>query len=225
MTPELVVLLDEAGNAVGTAAKRDVHHTSTPLHLAFSCYVFDLEGSVLVTRRALHKPTWPGVWTNSVCGHPAPGEDLADAVVRRARQELGIAVSDLRLALPAFRYEAVMAGGVRENEMCPVFTAVTEDEVRAAPDEVEAVAWEPWEAFRDGVLAGRREVSPWCVEQVALLRELAPVGLPRVAGDPSLLPPAARGARVVDPGAVDPGVVDPRVADPGVADPGVGPGR
>ena len=54
MTPELVVLLDEAGNAVGTAAKRDVHHASTPLHLAFSCYVFDREGSVLVTRRALH---------------------------------------------------------------------------------------------------------------------------------------------------------------------------
>lgn len=166
---EEVVLLDEDGRAVGVADKASVHHRDTPLHLAFSCYVFDGSGAVLLTRRAAHKPTWPGVWTNSFCGHPGPGEDLAEAVRRRAGQELGIAVDGVRLLLPAFRYRAVMADGVVENEMCPVFVATTSEEVHADPEEVDSFEWVDWAAFRSSVLNGVRDVSPWCVEQVQAL--------------------------------------------------------
>ena len=70
LVPELVVLLDEDGHAIGTTAKAGVHHSDTPLHLAFSCYLFNDRGELLLTQRALSKPTWPGAWTNSVCGHP-----------------------------------------------------------------------------------------------------------------------------------------------------------
>lgn len=187
--PEQVVLLDDEGRAIGTADKATVHHTRTPLHLAFSCYLFDAQGRVLVTRRALHKPTWPGAWTNSFCGHPAPGEALAEAVRRRAPQELGLEVSDVRLALPGFRYRAVMPDGTVEHEICPVFVARTHHEVVPDPAEVEEVRWEPWAGFRDGVLTGTRPISPWCVEQVAAL-PADPLGAP--AADPGLLPPAAR---------------------------------
>jgi len=166
---ELVVLLDEQGRAAGTAPKRTVHHRSTPLHLAFSCYVFDERGALLVTRRARGKPTWPAVWTNSVCGHPAPGEPPADAVRRRGLDELGVRLVDVRLVLPTFRYRAQMPDGTVENEMCPVFTATTADPVRAAPAEVDDFAWVDWPEFRRSVLDGRREVSPWCVEQVRQL--------------------------------------------------------
>ncbi|HET6563332.1 MAG TPA: isopentenyl-diphosphate Delta-isomerase [Marmoricola sp.] len=189
---EVVILVDDAGNALGTTPKATVHHASTPLHLAFSCYVFDPDQRLLVTRRALHKPTWPGVWTNSVCGHPAPGERLADAVRRRAGQELGMELDHLQLTLPAFRYEATMANGVRENELCPVFTAVSSSPARPEPAEVADSVWVPWRSFRDSVLAGERDVSPWCVDQVVQLAALErPEGGFEAAGD-ELLPPAAK---------------------------------
>jgi isopentenyl-diphosphate Delta-isomerase len=186
---ESVVLLDEEGRAIGTADKRTVHHADTPLHLAFSCYLFDADGSILITRRALHKATWPGVWTNSCCGHPAPGEQLEDAVRRRVEQELGVRVEGLRLLLPRFRYRAVMDDGVVEHEMCPVFVATTGDEVRPDPAEVEQVRWEPWDGFRAAVLDGSREISPWCREQVA---ELPADPLTATSASYDDLPAAAR---------------------------------
>ena len=86
---ELVVTVDEAGNTIGSAPNETVHTDHTPLHLAFSCYLLNSEGMLLMTRRALTKRTWPGVWTNSFCGHPGPGEACEDAIVRRSEQELG----------------------------------------------------------------------------------------------------------------------------------------
>jgi isopentenyl-diphosphate delta-isomerase len=188
VTPELVVLLDEDGRAVGTADKAGVHHADTPLHLAFSCYLFDGQGNVLVTRRALHKRTFPGVWTNSCCGHPAPGEPLDEAVRRRVEQELGTTVTGLRLLLPRFRYRAEQ-DGVVENEMCPVFVGSADGDVAPDPDEVGEARWEPWEAFRAGVLDGSRTVSVWCREQVSQL-PADPMAAATAAVDD--LPPAAR---------------------------------
>jgi len=187
-TPELVVLLDEDGQAIGTADKAAVHHADTPLHLAFSCYLFDDAGNVLVTQRALHKRTFPGVWTNSCCGHPAPGEPLDDAVRRRVEQELGTSVTDLRLVLPRFRYRAEQ-DGVVENEMCPVFVGAASGGVSPDPDEVGEARWEPWQPFRAAVLDGTRAVSVWCREQIAEL-PADPVSAPAADGDD--LPPAAR---------------------------------
>jgi isopentenyl-diphosphate delta-isomerase len=185
---ESVVLLDESGAAIGTADKASVHGPHTPLHLAFSCYVFDAHGRLLVTQRALHKKTWGGVWTNSCCGHPAPGEDLTEAVRRRVGQELGLDLDDVRLALPTFRYRAVMPDGTVENEMCPVFVATTTDQERLDPSEVEDAEWAPWSEFRAQVLGGTRDVSPWCVEQVAALAE-DPLAAP--PADATLLPAGA----------------------------------
>jgi isopentenyl-diphosphate Delta-isomerase len=186
---EQVLLLNETGAAIGTAPKSEVHGTDTPLHLAFSCYVFDAEGRLLITRRAHHKKTWGGAWTNSCCGHPAPGEPIEDAVRRRVGQELGLALADLRLVLPAFRYRAVMSDGTVENEMCPVFVATTSDEPALDLDEVADFEWAPWPEFRSQVLAATRSVSPWCVEQVAALPE-DPLEAP--LADRTLLPQAAR---------------------------------
>ncbi|GAB3437150.1 isopentenyl-diphosphate Delta-isomerase [Phycicoccus ginsengisoli] len=189
---ELVVLLDAEGNAVGTLPKHAAHHGSTPRHLAFSAYLFDPEGSLLVTRRSPGKVAFPGMWTNSVCGHPAPGELLPEAVRRRARDELGARPARLRLVLPRFSYTAEM-DGVVEDEWCPVYAGeLTDRSLAPRAEEVADTEWVPWAGFAGDVLAGRREVSPWCAEQVRELVRLGPDprGWPRA--DDALLPPAAR---------------------------------
>lgn len=164
---ENVVLLADDGTPVGVTPKATVHTEDTPLHLAFSCHVFDEQGRVLVTRRALGKATWPGVWTNSFCGHPAPEEEFGEAIARRAERELGLRVRDIRPALPGFRYRAVDASGIVENEICPVFTAIAESDPAPADDEVAEWAWVDPADLRAAVTATPFAYSPWLGWQLA----------------------------------------------------------
>jgi isopentenyl-diphosphate delta-isomerase type 1 len=172
MTDDLVVLLDEHGRPMGTAERDGVHGTDTPLHLAFSCYLFDKAGRVLLTRRALGKRAWPGVWTNSCCGHPRPEEAGVDAVRRRTLEELGVRAGDLRLVLPSFAYRATDASGVVENEVCPVWVGVI-DPLPLTPDpaEVAEVAWVDWSALVAMADTAPALLSPWSVLQIPRLDE------------------------------------------------------
>lgn len=166
---DLVVLLDDDHRPVGTAPREGVHDTDTPLHLAFSCWLLDDDSRILVTRRALTKRSWPGVWTNSFCGHPRPGEEVADAVVRHARRELGAEVTDVRPLLPDFRYRAVDASGVVENEFCPVFVARVASDLQPAADEVAEHRWLEVEEYRAALRTAPWALSPWLVEQASRL--------------------------------------------------------
>ena len=190
---ELIVLCAPDGSAAGRLPKREVHHADTPLHLAFSCYLFDQESRVLVTRRALTKRTWPGVVTNSCCGHPGPGESMRAAIERRLDQELGVRPDSVELVLPRFRYRATMPDGTVENELCPVYRACvrTPLPLHLDPTEVHDATWTPWAEYRAGALADPASVSPWSALQVADLDALGadPMGWP--AGSDSELPPAA----------------------------------
>ena len=171
---ELVVLLDGDHRPAGTMAKAEVHGPDTPLHLAFSVYLFDAGGRLLVTRRALGKRTWPGVWTNSCCGHPAPGEAPAVAARRRLGQELGLRPARLEPVLPDFAYRAVDASGVVEHEVCPVFFAHLdgpEPAPAADPAEVAEWRWVPWAEFGTVAATAPWALSPWAVEQVRRLPE------------------------------------------------------
>ena len=165
-----VVLLDASGQPCGTADRDSVHHRDTPYHLAFSSYLFDDRGRVLLTRRALGKATWPGVWTNRCCGHPRPAEAPRDAVLRRVTQELGHPPSDLRLVLASFSYRAVDAGGIVEHELCPVWVGRF-DPTRLEPDPAEVMdaAWVAWPTLVRTVAEAPQLLSPWAGLQVPLL--------------------------------------------------------
>nr|VDG63106.1 NUDIX hydrolase [Streptococcus thermophilus] len=176
---EQVVLCDDEGRPTGTADKFDVHTADTPLHLAFSAWLFDDSGRLLISRRALGKKTWPGVWTNSFCGHPAPGEATEAAVVRRAQQELGLpasALADLRCVLPDFRYRAVDSSGIVEHEICPVYvvrlasgaeTGGAEAPLEPNPGEVDMAVWVNPADLITAVEAMPAVFSPWLVEELA----------------------------------------------------------
>lgn len=164
-----VVLVDESGTTLGTAPRLGVHTTDTPLHQAFSLYLFDDQGRVLITRRALAKLTWPGVWTNACCGHPRPGEELGDAVRRRLGEELGLQVEDLQLVLPDFRYRAVDASGIVEHELCPVLVGRASGDLQPDPDEVAEHAWVAWADLVAAMRATPAVYSPWSALQVPLL--------------------------------------------------------
>lgn len=188
---EQVILLDEQGHSIGVADKATVHDRQTPLHLAFSCYVFTEDGRFLLTQRASTKLTWPSVWTNSCCGHPGPGESMVSAVVRRLADELGLPVRSIDVVLPRFRYRAVMDNGVVENEICPVFRAITDATPDPDPAEVDAAEWVDWTSLADSVLAGEKSISPWSRLQIGELVGLGPDPLAWPVADPAELPPAA----------------------------------
>jgi isopentenyl-diphosphate delta-isomerase len=177
-----VVLLNPDREPVGSAPRAYVHTRDTPLHLAFSLYVFNEAGEVLLTRRALTKTTWPGVWTNTCCGHPRPGEEMSAAIIRRMDHELGMEITDLECVLADFGYQATDASGVVENEFCPVFRARVRidpesshpnDPPLANPDEVLDWKWWTWNNVIEAARLTPFVFSPWSVQQMAQLSRAA----------------------------------------------------
>ncbi|WFF42636.1 isopentenyl-diphosphate Delta-isomerase [Salinicola endophyticus] len=166
MPVEEVVLLDEAHRPIGSRDKALVHDADTPLHLGFSCYLLDAEGRVLITRRALTKRAWPGVWSNAFCGHPLPGEALEAAVARRGHFELGVTLTEIVLLDSEFRYRARDDSGVVENEYCPVFRARASSPLAPNPDEVMAWQWVSAEDLIAAQAATPCVFSPWMVAQL-----------------------------------------------------------
>lgn len=166
-----VVLLDADRAPIGTAPREGVHTTETRLHLAYSCWLLDEDGRFLLTRRALSKRSWPGVWTNSFCGHPRPQEWIVDAVRRGARTELGAEVTEIEPLIPDFAYRAVDSSGIVENEVCPVFVARLVSPLAPNPDEVAEHVWVEVDDLRRTLDVAPWSLSPWFVEQAALLSE------------------------------------------------------
>jgi len=166
---EEVVLLDADGSPIGVAEKGKIHGSHTPFHLAFSCYGFDRGGRLLVTRRSLTKAVFPGVWSNTCCGHPSPGEQGDAAVRRRLAQELGLISLDITLVLPRFRYRAEM-DGIVENELCPVYLCRLENQPTPDPDEVAEVRWQSWDEYVEMTACADSVISVWSRLQVAELK-------------------------------------------------------
>ncbi len=130
------MLIDESDAPLGVGEKLAVHRSGA-LHRAFSVFAFNAAGELLLQRRALSKYHSGGLWANTCCGHPRPGESTAGAARRRLGEELGIGCGDLRPA-GVLRYRAELADLV-ENELDHLLVTEVSEEPRPDPDEV--VEW------------------------------------------------------------------------------------
>lgn len=173
---EQIVFVRKDGTPTGEVGPKLASHTAhTKLHLAFSCYIFhENNNKFLLTQRALSKKVWPGVWTNSVCGHPEPNEKLEDAIRRRAQYELGIEhLINLRCVLPSYTYTTPLYNGIIENEFCPVFVAHTSDTtVQPNPEEVKAYKWLAWSEYVHMLNTDANIMSYWAKDQYKQLEGL-----------------------------------------------------
>lgn len=168
MTEELVVLVDDDNNPIGTAPKATVHTKGTPLHRAFSLFLFNSKNELLVTKRAATKKTFSSVWTNTLCGHVSPNESTVEAAKRRLKEELGIEGVEIKEIAP-YRYRFADKNGIVENEICPILMVQADVHPMINPEEVDACNWMSWEQFLADT-ANRPEIySPWCREEAAII--------------------------------------------------------
>ncbi|MCH0541671.1 isopentenyl-diphosphate Delta-isomerase [Streptomyces sp. MUM 203J] len=141
-TPSIMLeLVDENGTTIGTAEKLSAHQAPGRLHRAFSVFLFDEEGRLLLQRRALGKYHSPGVWSNTCCGHPYPGEAPFAAAARRVYEELGVSPSLLAEAGTVRYNHPDPASGLVEQEYNHLFVGMVQAPLRPDPQEVEETAF------------------------------------------------------------------------------------
>ena len=132
----LLELVDEDGATIGTAEKLAAHQPPGRLHRAFSVFLFDERGRLLLQQRALGKYHSPGVWSNTCCGHPYPGEAPFTAAARRTYEELGVSPSLLAEAGTVRYHHPDPASGLVEQEYNHLFVGMVQSPLRPDPAEV-----------------------------------------------------------------------------------------
>ncbi len=158
MAREMVVLVDENDRQIGVSEKMHAHHQGL-LHRAFSIFLFNRNGDMLLQKRALHKYHSGGLWSNACCSHPRPGESLLQAVHRRLREELGMTCR-IRKAFN-FIYKIQLRCGLIEHELDHVYYGVYSGHIQPNPDEVADYRWVNIEALMDSLRRQPEKYTEW----------------------------------------------------------------
>jgi len=154
---EMLILVDESDNEIGREEKIKIHKEGK-LHRAFSIFIFNSKGHVLLTKRAESKYHWGGFWSNTCCSHPRPGEGIEDAAHRRLKEEIGFDC-DLREVF-SFIYEAEFENGIGEHEFDHVFIGTFDGTPEANLQEMEDWRWvSPANIEKD--ISNSAKYTPW----------------------------------------------------------------
>jgi len=157
-TDEQIILVDERDRELGAGEKLQAHREGV-LHRAFSVFIFDGEGRLLLQKRARAKYHSGGLWSNTACGHPRPGEPTAAAARRRLREEMSLDC-ELREAFE-FVYRAELDGALVEHEYDHVFVGKHDAEPAPDPAEVEEWRWVSMGELREGLSTEPQRYSYW----------------------------------------------------------------
>lgn len=136
---ELLVVVDEKNRVLGYKNKLDCHKGEGILHRAFSIFIFNDKGEMLIQKRSGQKHLWPHFWSNSCCSHPRKGEELENAVQRRLAEELGISTPLTHLF--TFQYHAKFGNVGSEREICAVYMGKSNDKIVVNPTEIAEWKW------------------------------------------------------------------------------------
>ena len=158
MEMEKVILVDRYDNPVGEAGKMEAHQVGS-LHRAFSVFIFNEKGEMLLQQRALCKYHSGGLWTNACCSHPSPGEETVDAVQRRLMEELGITVTVEKVF--DFLYKAEFDNGLTEHEFDHVFVGRFDGTIELNKAEVMDICYKTPAEISESLQTHPHKYSAW----------------------------------------------------------------
>lgn len=156
---EELILVDTNDDEQGFLSKAECHDGSGRLHRAFSLFLFDAEGRLLLQQRAVSKRLWPGFWSNTCCSHPRRGETMEVATRRRLRDELNIEASVEFVY--KFRYQAAFGDAGSENELCHVYLGKVPAQVRPNEHEIAAIRFVSPGELADEFESRPERFTPW----------------------------------------------------------------
>ena len=153
-----VILVDENDVAIGTMEKLEVHQKAL-LHRAFSIFIFNTKGEMLLQKRANNKYHSPGLWTNACCSHPAPGQDIVAAATKRLQEEMGFNTSLEKVF--DFIYKAPFDNGLTEHELDHVFVGTYDNEILPSRDEVSDYCYMATAEIKDSLQSHPQKYTEW----------------------------------------------------------------
>lgn len=163
-----LILVNEKDEQVGTMEKMEAHIRAL-LHRAFSVFIFNSKGEILLQQRALSKYHSPGLWTNTCCSHPRPGEATIAAAQRRLQEELGFVVPLIKAF--DFIYTANFDNGLTENEFDHVLVGLHEGEVYLNPAEVMSTCYKSFDEIREALAHHPEQYTAWFAIAFPLLEQ------------------------------------------------------
>lgn len=153
-----VILVDDLDNEIGRMEKMEAHEKGV-LHRAFSIFIFNQEGKMLLQRRALKKYHSPGLWTNTCCSHPAPGETTLAAATRRLQEEMGFTCQLKEIG--AFTYRTTFENSLQEHEFDHLLVGAYDHDFEVNPEEVEEFKWAEIEEIDKLLVSSAEEYTVW----------------------------------------------------------------